>query len=67
LQGQPDRVLKAGDSYLIPIEAPHGGRAGPEKLILIANFCVEKDKPLLSGSPYTSAEQAGMTPAGTKQ
>lgn len=28
--GQPDRILKAGDSYVIPPRAPHAPRGGPE-------------------------------------
>jgi quercetin dioxygenase-like cupin family protein len=51
IQGQPDRLLKAGDSYLIPLEAPHNGHAGPEPLRVVANFCVEKGKPLLAPVP----------------
>jgi quercetin dioxygenase-like cupin family protein len=29
-EGQPDRVLRAGDSYVIPPEAVHAPRGGPE-------------------------------------
>lgn len=47
IEGQPTRMLKAGDSYLIPAGTPHaGGKVGPEKTRILTTYVVEKDKPL---------------------
>lgn len=47
IEGQPTRLLKAGDSYLIPPETPHaGGKIGPTKTRIISTYVVEKAKPL---------------------
>ncbi len=29
-EGKPDRILKAGDTYVIPPKAPHAPRGGPD-------------------------------------
>ena len=48
VKGQPNRTLKAGDGFQIPAELPHSVKNGPEKMKVIANYIVEKDKPLAS-------------------
>ena len=51
VNGQPDRVVKAGEGFQIPPETPHSVRNGPEKSRIVATFIVEKDKPLASPAP----------------
>ena len=47
VQGQPTRMLKAGDGFQIPPETPHaGGKASNEKCRLMINYIVQKGKPL---------------------
>ncbi len=49
IQGQPTRMLKAGDSVQIPPETPHaGGAAGSAKSRILSTYVVEKGKPLAS-------------------
>jgi quercetin dioxygenase-like cupin family protein len=49
VQGQPTRVLKAGDGIQIPPETPHaGGKPGAAKSRLLITYVVEKGKPLAS-------------------
>lgn len=48
VEGQPDRKLKASDSFLIPVGAVHGLRNGPKAMKLAITYTVEKDKPLAS-------------------
>ncbi len=45
IDGQPPKVLKAGDSYLIPAGAIHDAKAGATTLKVIATYVVEKGKP----------------------
>jgi quercetin dioxygenase-like cupin family protein len=52
VQGQPDRHLKAGDSFNVPAGVPHSARntgSGPEKLLV--TYVVDKTKPLASPAP----------------
>jgi quercetin dioxygenase-like cupin family protein len=44
--GQPDKLLKAGDSYQIPAGAVHDGKSGAAGGKVIATYVVEKGKPL---------------------
>jgi quercetin dioxygenase-like cupin family protein len=46
VDGQPDRTLKAGESYQIPSGAIHDGKAGDKGAAVIATFVVEKGKPM---------------------
>ena len=47
IQGQPTRMLKAGDGFQIPPETPHaGGKAGTAKSVILITYVVEKGKPL---------------------
>jgi quercetin dioxygenase-like cupin family protein len=46
VKGQPDRVVKAGDSFQVPTETPHGAKVGDRPFKLVVTYAVEKDKPL---------------------
>lgn len=46
IDGQPEKLLKAGDSYQIPAGAIHDGRSGSAGAKVIATYVVEKGKPL---------------------
>jgi quercetin dioxygenase-like cupin family protein len=48
IAGQPDRTLKAGESYQIPAGAVHDGKSGPNGAKVIATYVVEKGKPFAS-------------------
>jgi quercetin dioxygenase-like cupin family protein len=49
IQGQPTRMLKAGDGFQIPVETPHaGGKPGDKKSRIAITYVVEKGKPLAS-------------------
>jgi quercetin dioxygenase-like cupin family protein len=50
IDGQPSRLLKAGDSAVNPSGVPHGGRAGPQGARLTGTFIVDKDKPLATSA-----------------
>lgn len=45
IDGQPPRMLKAGDSYLVPPGVIHDAKAGPQGAKVIATYVVEKGKP----------------------
>jgi quercetin dioxygenase-like cupin family protein len=51
VQGQPDKVVKAGESYQVPSGAVHDGRSGPQGAKVIATYVIEKGKPLASPAP----------------
>jgi quercetin dioxygenase-like cupin family protein len=47
VQGQPTRMLKAGDGFQIPPETPHaGGKPGTSRTKVLINYIVQKGKPL---------------------
>jgi quercetin dioxygenase-like cupin family protein len=48
IDGQPEKTLRAGDSYQIPAGAVHDGKSGPKGAKVIATYVVEKGKPLAS-------------------
>jgi quercetin dioxygenase-like cupin family protein len=49
VQGQPSRVVKAGDAFQIPVETPHsGGKPAESKTRILITYVVEKGKPLAS-------------------
>jgi len=51
VQGQPTRMLKAGDGFQIPPETPHaGGKPGDKKSRIAITYVVEKGKPLASSA-----------------
>lgn len=45
IAGQPDRPMKAGDSYQIPVGVVHDGKSGAAGAKVIATYVVEKGKP----------------------
>jgi quercetin dioxygenase-like cupin family protein len=51
VDGQPPKQLKAGDSYQIPVAAPHDGKSGARGAKVIATYVVEKGKPLATPAP----------------
>ena len=51
VKGQPDRMVKAGDSLQVPTGTPHGAKAGDQPFKLVVNYTVEKDKPLSAAAP----------------
>ena len=46
--GQPDKVVKAGESYVVPPGAVHDAKTGAAGAKVIATYVVEKGKPLAS-------------------
>lgn len=49
VQGQPTRMIKAGDGFQIPPETPHaGGKPGEARTRILITYVVEKGKPLAS-------------------
>ena len=52
LAGQPDRLVKPGDSWAFPPGAPHKlVNSGDVPAQLVVTYVVEKDKPLSSPAP----------------
>jgi quercetin dioxygenase-like cupin family protein len=51
IEGQPDKPLKAGQSYLVPAGAVHDARSAGGGAKVIATYVVEKGKPLASPAP----------------
>ena len=52
VQGQPTRIVKAGDGFQIPPETPHaGGKPGDKKSKIAITYVVQKGKPLVSPAP----------------
>jgi quercetin dioxygenase-like cupin family protein len=51
IAGEPPRLYKQGDTYRVPVMAPHTAKAGADGVKLIGTFVVEKDKPLASPVP----------------
>jgi quercetin dioxygenase-like cupin family protein len=48
VDGQAKRSVTAGQSIFVAAGTPHGGRAGPNGAKILANWIVEKGKPLAS-------------------
>ena len=49
IEGQPTRIIKAGDAFQIPTETAHaGGKPADSKTRLFITYVVEKGKPLAS-------------------
>ncbi len=49
IEGQPTRMLKAGDAFQIPPNTPHaGGKAGTAKTVVLITYVLEKGKPIAS-------------------
>lgn len=51
LDGQPTKVLKAGDSYQVPANTVHDVKAGDKGMKVMAVYMVEKGRPLASPAP----------------
>ena len=48
VDGQANREVKPGDGLQIPAGHPHGVQNGPKTTKIVANYIVEKGKPLAS-------------------
>ena len=48
VEGQPEKMLKAGESYVVPPGAVHDAKTGTAGAKVIATYVVEKGKPLAS-------------------
>ena len=52
IAGQPDRMIKAGDSFAIPAVAVHSlVNTGPGAITMVTTYVLEKDKPLATPVP----------------
>jgi len=51
IDGQPPRVLKAGESYQIPSGAIHDAKSTDKGVKVMAVYVVEKGKPLATPAP----------------
>ena len=52
VDGQPDRILKAGESFQVPAGVPHDGCTVPgQPFKVLATYIVEKGKPLATPAP----------------
>lgn len=49
--GQPELAVKAGESWQIPPNTVHGGKAGPNGARIVNTYVVEKGKPLATPAP----------------
>jgi quercetin dioxygenase-like cupin family protein len=52
IDGEPPRLLKAGDSYKVPPGTVHDARTGPDGAKVIATYVVEKGQPLASAAQH---------------
>lgn len=46
IDGQPERLVKTGESYQVPAGAIHDARSGARGAKVVATYVVEKGKPL---------------------
>lgn len=51
VDGQPERPLKAGDSFHVPRGVPHGVRLGRNGAKLLTTYVVEAGQPLTAPAP----------------
>ena len=52
IEGEPPRVMKAGDSYMIPAGKIHDAKTvGDKPVRVVATYIVEKGKPLATPAP----------------
>lgn len=51
VQGQPDKTVKAGESYLVPPGVAHDAKTGEKGAKVLATYVVEKGKPLATPAP----------------
>ena len=50
VDGQAPRMLKAGDSYVVPARVVHDAKTGPEGAKVIATYVVEKGQPIATAA-----------------
>lgn len=50
IDGEPPRLLKAGESYQVPARATHDAKTGAAGAKVIATYVVEKGQPLASAA-----------------
>jgi quercetin dioxygenase-like cupin family protein len=49
IEGQPTKMLQAGDGFQVPVSAPHaGGKPSDKRTRIAITYVVEKGKPLAS-------------------
>ena len=58
--GQPDATAKAGGSWMVPADAPHSAKAGPQGATAIVNYVVDKTKPTVSPSDPNVGSMGGL-------
>ena len=51
IAGEPVRMLKAGDSYVVPAAVVHDAKSGPQGAKVIATYVVTKGQPLATPAP----------------
>lgn len=51
VEGEPPKMLKAGDSYMIPAGKVHDAKAHGGGVKVLATYVVEKGKPLATPAP----------------
>jgi len=51
VDGKAPLMLKAGDSFSVPANIPHGGKVGAKAARLIVTYVVDKAKPIASPAP----------------
>jgi len=51
IEGQPDKVLKTGDSYAVPAGVPHDIKTSEKGLKIMAVYVVEDGKPVATPAP----------------
>jgi quercetin dioxygenase-like cupin family protein len=51
IAGQPDKVLKVGDSYMVPRDVAHDAKSGPQGVKVVGTYVVDKGKPLATPAP----------------
>ena len=51
VEGQPDKVLKAGDSYAVPAGIAHDVKTGDKPFKIMAVYVVEDGKPVATPAP----------------
>jgi quercetin dioxygenase-like cupin family protein len=50
IEGQPERLVKTGESYQVPAGAIHDARSGARGAKVVATYVVEKGNPLASAA-----------------
>lgn len=50
IDGQPDKLCKAGDYFQVPAGVPHSVQIGPNGAVMVGNYVILKGQPLASGA-----------------